>query len=174
MTKESGLKKFANWIVGEKRQHRMLIDSFRDSNTIRPGVCCSPLPGDKIIGFRTNGDRGMSIHRESCENAFVFAGDTEKLIHCTWAKSGDFGIFLQELTILGLDKENIFPDILQAFRNRNIKSESFDFRMGSGVVKLLMLVRVKTVDELNRLMEDLKRIRGISSVHRNLPLKKIY
>jgi GTP pyrophosphokinase len=174
MTKEAGLKKFAHWIEGQKGRHKMLIDTFKNSNTIRPGVCCNPIPGDRIIGYRTTGDRGISIHRENCENAFIFASDEERVIYCTWAQSGDFGIFSQELTILGIDRDNIFSDITGVLESKSVKSESLDFRKGHGVIKLLMTVSVKTVDELNSIMKELKRVRGISSVHRNLPVKRIY
>jgi len=173
MTKEAGLKKFAHWIEGKKR-HRLLINSFKNSNSIRPGVCCNPLPGDKIIAFRTNGERGISIHRENCQNAFIFADDEDKVIYCNWATSGDFGVFSQELTILGLDKERTLLDISEYLEKKNIKSESLDFRKGHGVIKLIILIKVKSEEELNEVVKELKRISGISSVHRNLPVKKIY
>ena len=173
MTKDAGLKKFAHWIEG-KRHNRMVINSFKNSNNIRPGLCCNPLPGDKIIAFRMNGDRGISIHRENCQNAFIFAADEDKVIHCSWAQSGDFGIFSQELTILGLDKKKILPEILKILENRDIKLESLDFRKGYGVIKLIILLKLKTVQELNETIKEFRRISGISSVHRNLPVKKIY
>jgi (p)ppGpp synthase/HD superfamily hydrolase len=173
MTKDVGLKKFAHWIEG-KRHNRMIINSFKSSNNIRPGLCCNPLPGDKIIAFRMNGDRGISIHRENCQNAFIFAADEDKVIHCSWAQSGDFGIFSQELTILGLDKNKILSEILKIFENKDIKLESLDFRKGYGVIKLVILLKLKTVQELNETIKEIRRINGISSVHRNLPVKKIY
>ena len=172
-TSEADIGKFAHWIVGKKQRHKLLIDSLKNSNTIRPAACCNPLPGDRIVGFRTNGDRGISIHVESCENAFLFADDPEKVIPCEWAENGDFGIFTEEITILGIDKAGFLADVVEAFDREKVQLESMSFRKGKGVVKLLAWAKVKTGTELNSLMKQIKRCRDVSSVTRNLNAKKI-
>jgi len=174
ITAQESLEKFAHWIKGGKGINKTVIESFKNTNTIRPGVCCNPLPGDKIIGFNTNGDRGISIHRENCEAAFIFADDNSRAIYCTWAQSGDFGIFSQELKILGLDQGNVCMDVAKVIEAKNIKLESCDYRKGTGVAKLLILVKIKSLTELNELIKDIKKIKGVSSVQRNLPPKRIY
>jgi len=174
LTQEDDMKKFANLIDGGKDRYNVLIDSSKKSNTIRFGVCCNPLPGDKIIGFNTGADRGISIHRDNCEIAFVFADDKERVVHCGWAQSGDFGMFPQELTILGLDKSNVFMDIAKVLEAKDIKLENWDFRKGNGVSKILIFVKIKNIAELNLLIKSLKKINGVSSVHRNLPVKRFY
>ena len=165
--------KLAHWTTGKKMRHKMLIESLKNTNTIRLAVCCNPLPGDKIVGFRTNADRGISIHRESCESAFIFADDLDRVIHCDWAEKGDFDLLPQEITILGIEKDNVFPDVINAFRSMEIRAENFSLRKGKGVIKLIALVKVKSVQELNSLIRELKKIKGISSVARNLTIKKL-
>jgi GTP pyrophosphokinase len=172
-TNEADLGKFAHWIVGKKKQHKLLIDSLKNSNQIRPAVCCNPLVGDKIVGFRTNGDRGISIHRANCENALIFADDADKVIYCDWSEGGDFGIFYEEISILGVEKDNFFPDVIGAFRKMNIKSESMTYRKGKGIVKMLMWVKVKNTAELDLLVKELKKVKEVKHIYRNLPPKEI-
>lgn len=165
--------KITDWILGKKKQHKMFIDSLKNSNQIRPALCCNPLPGDKIVGFLTNNDRGISVHRESCENALIFADDTDKIISCDWSQNGNFGVFYEEISILGEDKDNFFSDIVGVFRKLNIKSESLNYRKGKGIVKMTVWVKVQTADELNSFMKEIKKIKEVKSVYRNLPPKEI-
>ena len=172
-TSEENLGKFAQWILGKKKQHKLLIDSLKNSNQIRPALCCNPLPGEKIVGFVTSGDRGISIHREICENALIFADDKDKLVRCEWSPKGDFGIFYEEISILGDDKDSFFPDVIGAFRKLNIKSESLNYRKGKGIVKMIVWVKVKTFSELDTLMKEIKKIKEVKNIYRNLPPKEI-
>jgi (p)ppGpp synthase/HD superfamily hydrolase len=59
------------------------------------------------------------------------------------------------------------------FNKRNVRAEDVTFRKGTGVVKFLVLIKVKNTEELSEIIKDLKNIKGISSVHRNLPVKRI-
>jgi len=151
----------------------LFINSLRNSNTIRTAICCNPVPGDKIIGFRTNGDRGISVHRADCPNALLFADDTDRVIYCDWAAGSDLGMFSEEITILGVDRENILLDILKVFTDRNVKYSYLDFYKGNGVARMLAKIEIRNVRELFDLLAEIKRKKGISSVHRNLVPRKI-
>ena len=172
-TKEGDTAKLSHWVIGKKRQNELLIDTLRNTEAVRPAACCNPLPGDKIVGFATNGDRGISIHRENCDNAFIFADDPDRVIYCDWAENGDFESFSEEITILGIDKETLFPDVIRVFRDMEVKSDGFNLSKGKGIVKLLIWAKVKTAGELNILMKELEKIKGITSVGRNLSAKKM-
>jgi GTP pyrophosphokinase len=174
MTKEiSDFGKMPQFIRSKRTQHMLFINSLKNSNTIRTAICCNPVPGDKIIGFRTNGDRGISIHREDCPNALLFADDVDRVIYCDWTVGGDLGMFSEEITILGIDRENILLDIVKVFADRNVKYSYLDFYKGNGVAKILVKIEIKNVRELFNLLTEIKRKKGVSSVHRNLVPRKI-
>jgi GTP pyrophosphokinase len=171
----SGSGIFANVIIGKNnRQHRMLVDSLKNSDMIRFAACCNPLPGEKIVGFRTNSDRGISIHRENCSNALYFADDVNRVVFCDWAGSINREMFSEEIMILGVDEERFLLNIMELFDIRKIKYENVDFGRESGFVKLLVSVKVKNINELSSLIKEIKKIKGISSVARNLVSSKIY
>ena len=165
--------KMSHLIKGKHKHHRLFIDSLKRSNTIRSAICCTPIPGDKIIGFRTNGDRGISVHRADCPTALLFADDMDRVIYCDWAVGNNLGMFSEEITVLGIDSDNILLDVIKLFADKRIKYSDLDFYKGNGVARLLVKVEIRNVRELFALMSEIKKKKGISSVHRNLVPRKI-
>ncbi|MDR0304574.1 MAG: RelA/SpoT family protein [Chitinispirillales bacterium] len=164
---------FADMIVSNHKRYRVIVNSLKNSGTIRSAVCCNPIPGERIIGFRISGDRGISVHRENCANALFFADDTDRVVFCDWADGVNAGVFLEDIVIIGIDKERFLLNVMEFFDRRKIKCANVDFSRKSGSVKLLLSVEVRNVKELSDLLKEAKRIKGVSSVVRNLALNRI-
>lgn len=128
--------------------------------------CCNPIPGDPIIGYITKGE-GIKIHRKNCNNLIRLAKeDDSKLVDVDWP-SKDGNLFVAGIAIKGEDMPGILKDIsnsITTYKNTNIKSVNISTNdsLFDGVVT----VYVNDLYHLNRLMERLKKNKGVYSVER--------
>ena len=80
--------------------------------------CCSPVPGDEIVGFVTRG-RGVSIHRTDCINIINLSDmERERLIDAEWQhdeESGNSGLYLAEIKVFCNNRTGLLVDITRAF-----------------------------------------------------------
>ncbi len=76
---------------------------------VRLGRCCTPVPGDEIIGFVTRG-QGVSVHRTECPNVDVAAPQPERLIEVTWAE-GKPTSFTVAIKVEALDRTRLLSDV---------------------------------------------------------------
>lgn len=128
--------------------------------------CCNPIPGDHVVGFITKGE-GIKIHRKNCVNVINMAKqEPEKLIPVTWPKTNG-SQFVAGLSIEGEDMPGILKEIsnsITSYKNSNIKSININSQdsMFNGTITVF----VEDLDHLNRLIERLKKNKGIFSVER--------
>jgi guanosine-3',5'-bis(diphosphate) 3'-pyrophosphohydrolase len=109
---------------------------------VKLAKCCTPVPGDKILGFVTRG-AGVSVHRSDCTNAADLLAQPERLVDVEWAPTGQ-SMFLVNIQVEALDRARLLSDItkvlsdvhvnilsasLQTTRDRVAKSR-FTFEMG--------------------------------------------
>ena len=94
--------------------------------------CCSPVPGDEIVGFVTRG-RGVSIHRTDCVNIMQLPDfDRQRLIEAEWQQgasdeeNGGHGRYLAELKIFGNNRTGLLVDISKVFTERGIDIDSLE------------------------------------------------
>jgi GTP pyrophosphokinase len=98
-----------------------------DSGVVVPGVtdvliklarCCTPVPGDNIIGFVTRGS-GVSVHRRDCTNAGELLKQPDRLIEVEWAPSAD-STFLVQIMVEALDRARLLSDITMALADQHV------------------------------------------------------
>ena len=107
--------------------------------------CCSPIPGDDIIGYVTRG-RGVTIHRSNCKNLPI-KKNRDRIIAVEW----DFNSqtpFLVRLKITFEDRKNLLNDLTDSTSSLNINIKSVDISAVDGLVTCLMIIEVKNVSEL--------------------------
>ncbi len=128
--------------------------------------CCSPIPGDPIVGYITIGE-GIKVHRKDCKNVIRMArANSERLVKTHWSTQKD-AYFIAGLKIRGEDTPGILKDIsnsITSYQNTNIHNinlttESTGFY---GTITIL----VSDLNHLNRLIERLRKNKGIYSVER--------
>ncbi len=128
--------------------------------------CCNPIPGDPIIGFITTGE-GIKIHRKDCVNLIQMSKtQPDKLIPVSWPKSNG-SVFVAGIDIHGEDVPGILKDIsniITTYKNTNIKSVNIS--TGDSMFHGTIAVYVNDLEHLKRLMERLRKNRGIYSVDR--------
>ena len=80
--------------------------------------CCTPVPGDKIVGFVTRGS-GVSVHRTDCVNAQALSGEPDRLIEVEWAPSQS-SVFLVAVQVEALDRSRLLSDITRVLSDQHV------------------------------------------------------
>lgn len=138
-----------------------------DSCMIKFSRCCTPVPGDDIIGFITKG-YGVSIHRRDCPNAKA-ANDPEQAarwVNVSWLTGGSKP-FATTLEVLAEDRDALLLDIAAALTSRQIRmKEIFGKDLPGGRCQFTVTFEVKGLEELTVVMNKFRDIQGVVEVKR--------
>ncbi len=140
-----------------------------DDVMIHLARCCSPVPGDPIMGFITQG-RGVSIHRDDCSNAVALAHRLgERIIDVEWDGSLG-GQYRAVLEVLAFDRSRLLLDVSKvvAEYHLNIISSS-STTSGSRIVRMIFDVELADPTHLSSLLAALKAVDGVFDAFRQLP-----
>ena len=132
--------------------------------------CCSPVPGDEIVGFVTRG-RGVSIHRTDCINIINLSEmERERLLDAEWQQDGDRegnGLYLAEVKIYGNDRTGLLVDITKIFTEREINITGIHSKTSKqGVATIDVSFEIKGRAELTSLIEKLRLIESVIDIER--------
>src|ERR1700677_2545636 len=140
-----------------------------DDVMIHLARCCSPVPGDSIMGFITQG-RGVSVHRDDCSNAVALAQRLgERIIDVEWDGSAG-GQYRAVLEIMAFDRSRLLLDVSKvvAEYHLNIISSS-STTSGSRIVRMVFDVELADPTHLSSLLAALKGVDGVFDAFRQLP-----
>lgn len=132
--------------------------------------CCSPVPGDEIVGFVTRG-RGVSIHRTDCIN-ILHLSDMERarLIDAEWqhgAEEGANGLYLAEIKIFGNNRTGLLVDITRVFTEREIDINSIHSKTSKqGIATISIAFNTRGKDELRSVIEKIRQIDSVLDIER--------
>ena len=139
-----------------------------DNCLIKFARCCTPIPGDDIIGFITKG-YGVSIHRRDCPNIVGMLSDPasqERMIRVTWA-SAPTELYQTALQVTGVNRIGLLADVATAISDMNIQMSSVSARADNGSNTIIdLVVNLRSAEQLGSVMLRLKRIQGVSEVSR--------
>jgi len=132
---------------------------------VRFAHCCSPLPGDAIIGYITRG-RGVSVHRADCPNIKDLLEEESRMIEVEWA--GDVkSSYTANIHIAAGDRPGILMDVSQVMLNLGISMKSINAKTDrGGAVSVQLSFDVNNAVELNNVIKNLKKIRTVTEVYR--------
>ena len=148
--------------VSMKAKSGIVVRGIADLS-VRFSKCCSPVPGDEIVGFVTRG-RGISIHRTDCVNMMNLPEiERARIIDAEWQAPEDAAEkYVAEIDIYANNRNGLLADITKALTERNISILSLNTRVSrQGLATLQTSFEVEGKDELNRVID---KIRGIESV----------
>ncbi len=136
---------------------------------VRFSRCCSPVPGDEIVGFVTRG-RGVSIHRTDCINVINLPEDERvRLIDAEWQATEEESKerYSTEIQIYANNRIGMFVDISKVFTERQIDITSMNVRTSKqGKATIIMTFDIHGIEELNRLTDKLRQIEGVLDIER--------
>jgi guanosine-3',5'-bis(diphosphate) 3'-pyrophosphohydrolase len=150
-----------------KAIHGVVVEGV-DNCLIKFARCCTPVPGDTIVGFITRG-YGVSVHRTDCSNYLNSVNDSEnadRWIPVYWADTGS-EIYQTALNITAESRTGLIMDISTLLNSLKINIYSMAAReMGGGLASFHMVLDIKDKDSLSIAMSRLSSIKGIKQVQR--------
>jgi len=139
-----------------------------DDVMVRLSRCCTPVPGDEIIGFVTRG-RGVSVHRADCANAVGLATQPDRLIEVEWDQEST-GSYVVSVEVEALDRSALLRDVSQVVSEHHVNIVSADTQTSTDrVARLRFEFELAEPAHLESLIAALQRIEGIYEVYRVVP-----
>jgi GTP pyrophosphokinase len=130
---------------------------------VRFGRCCSPIPGDPIVGFITRG-RGITVHLSECPKAYDT--DAERRVDVEWARDED-SERVAKIRIVCVDEPGLLQKMSLAFTDLGINIHQAQVRATKDHKAISQFeVNIKNITQLNKAMKALETIKGVISVER--------
>ncbi len=140
-----------------------------DDVMVRLSRCCTPVPGDEIIGFVTRG-RGVSVHRSDCANAASLAsGDVGRMIEVEWDREST-GSFVAAIELKALDRTRLGVDVWKVISDNHLNIlRSDSLTAPDRVSRMRFEFELADPAHLDSLLSALKRIDSVYDAYRVLP-----
>jgi len=152
----------------KKSKSGIVVHGLEDV-AVRFSKCCSPIPGDEIVGFITRG-RGISIHRTDCVNVINMTDeDRSRLIEAEWQEpeTGKKDTYMAEVTIYANNRIGLLIDISRVFTEKEIDIDSMNVRTSKqGRASAEISFFVHSTEELKTLIEKLRNVDGVIDIER--------
>lgn len=136
---------------------------------VRFSKCCSPIPGDEIVGFVTRG-RGITIHRTDCVNIMNLPeSERARLIEAEWQPEPDGGQrYTVEINVYANNRTGLLVDISRIFTERKIDLSAMNVRTSKqGTATIDMTFDVNSKEELNALVEKVRQVESVIDIERS-------
>ena len=144
------------------------VEGF-DDTFVRLSKCCTPVPGDEIIGFLTRG-RGVSVHRSDCSNAESLAEDqAARLVDVEWDGSSGETVFRAAVEVMALDRSKLLRDVANALSEQHVNIVACSTHTGHDrVAKMRFEFELADPGHLESVIRTIKRIDGVYDAARVL------
>jgi GTP pyrophosphokinase len=127
--------------------------------------CCTPVPGDEIMGFVTRGS-GVSVHRNDCKNADSLKLESERLVDVSWAPSSK-RLFLVQIQVEALDRSGLLSDVTRVLSEHHVNILSASVSTRTDRIALSRFVfEMGDPAALDHLLAAVKRIEAVYDVYR--------
>lgn len=127
--------------------------------------CCTPVPGDDIVGFVTRGS-GVSVHQANCANVVALAGEADRLIDVQWAPTSK-SVFLVHVQIEALDRSGLLSDVTRVLTENHVNILSAQVTTSADRLALSRFVfEMGDTTHLDRVLNSVRRIDGVYDVYR--------
>jgi (p)ppGpp synthetase, RelA/SpoT family len=166
---ESENKKQNTPIVEIKRKPKIggmgVIVKGEDNVMVRFSKCCSPVPGDEIVGYVTKG-RGVSIHRKDCPNIKDYVYDKNRIIEVEWDQGKNIA-YQADIQIMANDRYGLLTDVTSILADIKISVRAVNARTTKDNVAIINLtLEITSREQLEKIMNKLKALDGVTDVYR--------
>lgn len=148
----------------------IVVEGIHDL-AVRFSRCCSPVPGDEIVGFVTRG-RGVSIHRTDCINVINLPEeDRARLIDAEWNLSADGkdigGVYSAEIKIYANNRTGVLVDISKVLTENKIDVTSMNVRTSKqGKASISIGFEINSKEQLNEIIAKLRNVESVLDIER--------
>lgn len=135
---------------------------------VRLGRCCTPVPGDEILGFVTRG-QGVSVHRTDCPNTRALKQEPERLIEVTWAE-GKPTSFVVAVLVEALDRTRLLSDVATVLSDNHVNILSATSATGRDrITRLRFTFELGDIAHLSSVLGAVKRVESVFDAYRIVP-----
>ncbi|MFT4052322.1 MAG: bifunctional (p)ppGpp synthetase/guanosine-3',5'-bis(diphosphate) 3'-pyrophosphohydrolase [Microbacterium sp.] len=132
---------------------------------VKLAKCCTPVPGDEIVGFVTRGS-GVSVHRADCTNVHALREDPERMIEVSWAPTTK-SVFLVQIQVEALDRSGLLSDITRVLSEHHVNILSASVQTTDERLALSRYVfEMGDTVHLDRVLNAVRRIDAVYDVYR--------
>lgn len=133
---------------------------------VRFAKCCSPVPGDDILGYITKG-RGVSVHRKDCTNLQnLIDTDAERVVEVNWGLAKGTAYFA-EIQVQADDRDGLLADIMSVITELKLQLSAVNANLAKqGTALTTVKLKITSIESLKDLMKRLKRLKGVVDVYR--------
>ncbi|MGY0375088.1 RelA/SpoT family protein [Clostridium sp. JNZ J1-5] len=139
-----------------------------DNVLVRFAKCCNPVPGDSIIGYITKG-RGVSVHRQDCENVkSLIMSDASRIIETSWEdENSRKSEYITEIEVRAEDRHGLLAEIMEAIIETKIVLYAVNAKTSKANVAIITIkLRISDVEKLKEVMRKMRRLKGVIAVYR--------
>ncbi len=149
-----------------KEQSTLVFGNEATELDYKLAKCCNPVSGDDVFGY-ISANEGIKVHRMNCPNAIYLQSNfADRLIKAKW-ESNEAQEFTAVLVIRGIDTVGLVNKVTQIIStDMNVNIRSINIAGDEGVFEGLITVMVQDIIHLNKIMEKLRKIEGVTSVDR--------
>ena len=143
-----------------------------DDVLVRLSRCCTPVPGDEIVGFVTRG-RGVSVHRSDCANALsLVTSQNDRVIDVEWDSERETGYFVASIEVKAYDRSRLLSDVTSHFSDNHINILSASTLTGSDrIARLRFDFEIADPSHLENLLRSVRKIDTVYDAYRIMPGK---
>ncbi|HJR98607.1 MAG TPA: bifunctional (p)ppGpp synthetase/guanosine-3',5'-bis(diphosphate) 3'-pyrophosphohydrolase [Actinomycetota bacterium] len=135
---------------------------------VRLSRCCTPVPGDEILGFVTKG-QGVSVHRTDCPNVVSLRKQPERLIEVTWAE-GKPTSFVVSIQVEALDRTRLLSDVATVLSDNHVNILSATSATGKDrITRLRFAFELADIAHLSSVLAAVKRVESVYDAYRVVP-----
>ncbi|WP_423924163.1 RelA/SpoT family protein [Frigoribacterium sp. 2-23] len=132
---------------------------------VKLAKCCTPVPGDQIVGFITRG-QGVSVHQAACHNVQSLMNEPERMIEVEWAPSSK-SVFLVQIQIEALDRSGLLSDVTRVLSEHHVNILSATVSTSNERLALSRFVfEMGDTTHLDRVLNAVRRIDAVYDVYR--------
>ena len=136
-----------------------------DNCLVKISKCCTPVPGDEIIGYITRG-RGVTVHRKDCRNVKDLLQDEGRIIDVYWDEQKQSS-YMVEITIYANDRIGLLADIMNVIATSNVNIDSVKSNTNKEKIATIEItIEVKNLEDLNHAVRKLGKVDSVYDVKR--------
>ncbi|MGR6092364.1 RelA/SpoT family protein [Brevibacterium sp. CSND-B09] len=136
-----------------------------DDVLVKLARCCTPVPGDEILGFVTRGS-GVSVHRVDCPNVTSLKREPERMVEVSWGEKTS-GIYLVQIQVEALDRAGLLSDITKVLTETHVNILSASVGTSRArVAQSKFVFEMSDASHLDTVLSAVRKVEGVFDVYR--------